>query len=136
MRYRMRLEVHLAPLVRDGLIHVWSDVAVAAGDDWERDIRRELATADIVVLLVTPNFVASVHCFEKELPEAMRRNEEEGVRILPVLVKSVDLANLPFGRLQGLPTDLRPISAWRDTDEAWLQVARGVRKAAEEILGT
>lgn len=131
--HRMRLDVHLAPLVRDGLVDVWSDRAVEAGSDWERDIQYELAAADVVILLVTPDFVASAYCFEKELPEALRRNAEDGVRILPVHVKSVDLVNLPFGRFQGLPTELRPITAWRDADEAWLQVARGVRAAAEEI---
>jgi replicative DNA helicase len=132
-RYRKRLAVHLVPLVRAGIIDVWSDRTIAAGADWEGDIRRALATADIVLLLVTPNFVASVHCFERELPEAMRRHAEGGLCILPVLVKSVDLVNLPIGKFQGLPTDLRPISAWRDADDAWLQVAQGVRKAAEEI---
>ncbi|WP_166664417.1 toll/interleukin-1 receptor domain-containing protein [Actinophytocola oryzae] len=133
-RYRKRLDVHLAPLVRAGLIEVWSDRTIAAGADWERDIQRELATADIVILLVTPNFVASAHCFERELPVAMRRHADDGLRILPVHVKSVDHANLPIGRFQGLPTDLRPISAWRDADDAWLQVATGVRRATEEIL--
>jgi hypothetical protein len=131
--YRVRLNVHLAPLVREGLIDLWSDRAIAAGSDWERDIERELATADIVLLLVTPDFVASVYCFENELTEAIRRHEEDGVQILPVLVKHVDLKNLPFGRFQGLPLDRRPISAWQDPDEAWLEVAQGVREAADDI---
>lgn len=133
--HRRRLVVHLAPVVRDGLIDVWSDQAVVAGADWERDIQHRLATADIVILLVTPDFVASEYCFERELPEVLRRHEEEGLCVLPVLVKSVDLVNLPIGRFQGLPTDLRPITAWWDADEAWLQVALGVRKAAQEIRG-
>ena len=132
--YRRRLEVHLAQLRRDGLVEVWSDQAVKAGSDWERDIQHRLTTADIVILLVTPDFVASHYCFDKELPEALRRHEEEGVRILPVHVKTVDLANLPFGKFQGLPADLRPIVAWRRADDAWSQVARWVRRAAEEIL--
>lgn len=131
--YRVRLNVHLAPLVREGLIDLWSDRAIAAGSDWERDIERELATADIVLLLVTPDFVASVYCFENELTEAIRRHEEDGVRILPVLVKHVDLKNMPFGRFQGLPLNRRPISAWQDADEAWLEVAHGVRQAADDI---
>jgi hypothetical protein len=131
--YRVRLNVHLAPLVREGLIDLWSDRAIAAGSDWERDIERELAVADIVLLLVTPDFVASVYCFEQELTEAIRRHEEDGVCILPVLVKHVDLVNLPFGRFQGLPLNRRPVSAWQDPDEAWLQVAQGVRRAADDI---
>lgn len=131
--HRVRLNVHLAPLVREGLIDLWSDRAIAPGSDWARDIERELAVADIVLLLVTPDFVASVYCFEKELTEALRRHEEDGVRILPVLVKPVDLANLPFGKFQSLPLDLRPVSAWPDPDEAWLRVAQGVRHAADDI---
>jgi hypothetical protein len=131
--YRRRLEVHLAQLSRAGLVDVWSDQAVAAGSDWEHDIQHRLTTADIVILLVTPDFVASRYCFENELPQALRRNEEEGVRILPVHVKTVDLANLPFGRFQGLPADLRPVVAWRRADDAWSQVARWVREAAEEF---
>lgn len=131
--YRVRLGVHLAPLVREGIIDLWSDRAIAPGADWERDIEQVLDTADIVLLLVTPDFVASVHCFEKELTAALRRHEEDGVGILPVFVKSVDLANMPFGRFQGLPLDLRPISAWPDADEAWLQVAQGVRQAVDDI---
>jgi hypothetical protein len=130
---RVRLDVHLAPLVREGLIDLWSDRAIAPGSDWERDIEQELATADIVLLLVTPDFVASVYCFDKELAEALRRHEEDGVRILPVLVKPVDLRNMPFCRFQALPKDLRTISAWHDADEAWLQVAQGVRDTVEEI---
>src|SRR6266496_6846298 len=132
--HRQRLEVHLAPLVRDGLIEVWSDRAVAAGADWERKILHELATADIVVLLVTPDFVASAYCFETELPEALRRSKEDGLRVLPVHVKSVDLPNLPIGKIQGLPTELRPITAWPNADDAWLRVAQGVRTTAEDIL--
>ncbi len=130
---RVRLSVHLAPLVREGLIDLWSDRAITAGSNWERDIERELAAADIVLLLVTPDFVASVYCFEKEVTEALRRHERNEVRILPVLVKHVDLVNLPFGRFQGLPLNRRPISAWEDPDEAWLEVAQGVQGAAEDI---
>jgi hypothetical protein len=134
--FRTRLDVHLAPLVREGLIDLWCDRAIDPGSDWERDIRHELAVADVVVLLVTPDFVASAYCFEKELTEALRRHEEEGVRIVPVYVKAVDLLHLSFRRFQGLPADLRPITAWPHADDAWLQVAQGVRRTAEEINGT
>lgn len=123
-------------MVREGLIEVWTDRAVAAGADWEQSILSELAAADIVILLVTPDFVASAYCFEIELPEALRRNREDGLRVLPIHVKAVDLPNLPFGKIQGLPTEMRPITAWPDADEAWLRVAQGVRTAAEDILRT
>jgi hypothetical protein len=131
--YRTRLEVHLKPLVRAGLIEVWSDRNIAPGAEWESDIWQRIVSVDVFVFLVTPDFVASSYC-EKEVSEALRRYEEDGVRILPVHVKTVDLVNLSYGRFQGLPLDLRPVSAWQDADEAWSRVAQGVRVAAEEVL--
>ena len=130
---RVRLDVHLAPLVREGLIDLWNNRAITPGSDWQRDIESELACADIVVLLVTADFVASVYCFEKELAEALRRHREDGVRIVPVIVKPVDFANMPFGRFQAFPRDLKPISMWDNPDAAWLEVAQGVRRAVEDI---
>jgi hypothetical protein len=130
---RVRLDMHLAPLVREGLIRLWSSRSIAPGSDWQRDIVKELENADIVILLVTADFVASVFCFEKELAAALRRQQRGGVRIVPVLVKPVDFAHLSFGRFQALPRDLRPISSWDDPDAGWLEVALGVRELAEEI---
>ena len=130
---RVRLDVHLAPLAREGLIDLWCNRVIAPGMDWARDIENELANADIVILLVTADFVASAFCFENELSEALRRHHEDGVRILPVLVKPVDFAHMPFGRFQALPRDLRPISTWDNADAAWLEVALGVRELVEDI---
>lgn len=130
---RVRLDVHLAPLAREGLIDLWCSRIIAPGSDWQRDIENEIEHADIVILLVTADFVASAYCFEKELATALRRHREGGVRIVPVLVKPVDFAHMPFGRFQALPRDLRPISTWDDADVAWLEVAHGVRELVEDI---
>ncbi|HEV7649969.1 MAG TPA: TIR domain-containing protein [Actinophytocola sp.] len=130
---RVRLDVHLAPLAREGLIDLWCNRVIAPASDWKRDIESVLVNADIVILLVTADFVASVYCFETELAEALRRHHEEGVRILPVLVKPVDFAHMPFGRFQALPRDLRPISTWDNSDAAWLEVALGVRELVEDV---
>jgi len=130
---RVRLDAHLAPLAREGLIELWCSRVIAPGSDWERDIAAGLADSDVVILLVTADFVASAYCFEKELAEALRRHHADGVRILPVLVKPVDFAHMPFGRFQTLPRDLRPISTWDNADAAWLEVALGVRELVEDI---
>jgi hypothetical protein len=130
---RVRLDVHLAPLAREGLIDLWCNRVITPSSDWQRDIEGGLANADIVILLVTADFVASIFCFEKELAEALRRHDEDGVHILPVLVKPVDFAHMPFGRFQALPRDLRPISTWDNADAAWLEVALGVRELVEDI---
>ncbi len=130
---RVRLDIHLAPLAREGLIDLWCNRAIAPGSDWQRDIGDELANADIVILLVTADFIASVFCFEKELAEALRRHHADGVSILPVLVKPVDFTHMPFAQFQALPRDLRPISTWDNADAGWLEVALGVRELVEDI---
>src|SRR4051794_29906192 len=76
---RVRLDVHLAPLAREGLIDLWCNRAIAPASDWQRDIEDVLSGADIVILLVTADFVASVYCFERELTEALRRHRDDGV---------------------------------------------------------
>jgi hypothetical protein len=130
---RERLDVHLAPLAREGLIDLWCNRVITPGSDWQRDIARELDAADIFILLVSADFIASMFCFEKELETALWRQRQGRVRIIPVLVKPADFANLPFGRYQALPRDLRPVITWENPDAAWVEVARGVREAVEEI---
>ncbi|MPZ82340.1 MAG: TIR domain-containing protein [Actinophytocola sp.] len=130
---RIRLTVHLAPLVREGLINPRCNRVILPGADWKREINNELAQADIVILLVTADFIASVYCFEKEMVEALRGRAEDGVRVLPVIVKPADFRNMPFGRFQALPRNLRPISTWANADEAWLEVVHGVREVVRDI---
>lgn len=130
---RVRLEAHLAPMVREGLIDVWHDRVIEAGADWLSAIEGRLDTADIVVLLVSADFVASIFCFEQELAGALRRHQNDGVHLLPVIVKPVDFMNLPFAKFQALPRNIVPVSMWGNIDAAWLDVAQGVRRVVEEM---
>ena len=127
--HRQRLEVHLAPLRREGLIDAWHDRLIAPGSDWEAAIDRNLSEADIVLLLVSADFVASDYCFKKELRVAMERHERGDVLIVPVFVEPADLEGLSLAKLQGLPRDGAAVSTWRNRDEAWLEVAEGIRQA-------
>lgn len=133
---RAQLEAHLAPLIREGLIEVWHDRVIKPGADWAGDIEHHLTTADVVLLLVSASFIASIFCFEKELAEALRRHEDDGVHILPVIVKPVDFSKLPFARFQALPRNFQPVSTWTNVDSAWLDVALGVRQIVEELHGS
>jgi hypothetical protein len=136
MDFLARLEAHLMPMVREGLVEVWHDQVIKPGADWASDIEHHLDTADIVVLLVSADFVASVFCFEKELTEALRRHRDEGVRILPVIIKPVDFKQLAFARFDALPRNIQPISTWDNLEAAWLDVALGVRTVVEDIHGS
>jgi TIR domain-containing protein len=131
--HRKRLDVHLAPLKRDDLIEAWHDRMIPAGSLWAEDIDRNLAKADIVLLLISADFVASDYCYEKEMKLALERHHRGEATVIPIIVAPVDFSNTPFARLQALPRDAKPVSTWSNADEAWLDVAKGIRHRVESL---
>lgn len=131
---RKELETHLAVLKRQKLITGWHDRDIAAGERWDDEIKKELERADIVLLLVSPSFVASEYCWDHEMERAIQRQQEGTVRVIPVILRPVELKNVPFMKFQALPRDAKPVTSWRDRDEAWKAVATGIREVAEKIL--
>lgn len=136
---RDELQGHLKLLERRGLLAPWHDRSIVPGADWAAEISAELERAELVLLLVSKDFLASDYIVGVELAVAMRRQAEATASVVPIIVRAVDLDvaadadDLPFLRLQGLPTDLRPVTSWPNRDEAWTDVAKGLRKAVEAI---
>ncbi len=132
---RGELETHLSPLRRQQVISGWHDRMITPGDEWKSRIDENLNQADVILLLVTPNFLASDYCFDVEMKQAMGRHELGEACVIPVIVRPVDWHGEPFAKLHCLPRDGKPITRWPDRDEAWLDVVKGIRKAAEAFAG-
>lgn len=81
-----RLQIHLRPLVRDGLINLWDDTKINTGDDWKNEILTALDEADIAVLIISANFLASDFIVDDELPPLLEKARSGGTRILPVIL--------------------------------------------------
>lgn len=132
---RDKLEIHLSSLKRQGVISSWHDRQIVAGSEWEEEIDRHMRTADIILLLVSPNFVASKYCYEIELPEAMARHEAEDAYVVPILLRPVaGWKLLPFAKLQLYPSGGVPITQWSDQDTAFVDVAEGIAIAVKQLL--
>ncbi|MEM1368224.1 MAG: TIR domain-containing protein, partial [Cyanobacteria bacterium P01_H01_bin.15] len=129
------LEIHLSPLKRAGLIAPWQDRQIEAGAEWAEEIRASLEAAEIVLLLVTPRFLASKYCFDIEMQRAMERHEAGTARVIPVILKPSDWRDSPFAKLQALPKDGKPVVKWDDQDEAFLDVAQGLRRVVASLGG-
>ena len=125
--FREDLEMHLALLKRQGVIEGWHDRMIGAGDEWADQIDERLEAADVILLLVSPSFLASDYCYDREMGRALERHAAGEARVIPVLVRPCDWQTAPFARLQGLPRDARPVTQWNDPDAAWLDVVRGIR---------
>ena len=128
-RFRQELVTHLALLRREGLIQEWHDRKITPGAEWEAAIDENLAAADIVLLLISADFINSDYCFGREMTEAMKRYKEGGARIIPIILRPVDWQTAQFAKFQALPADARPITKWINRDEAWTNVAQGIRQA-------
>jgi hypothetical protein len=128
------LKTWLVSLERDGLIEEWHDSMISAGSEWEEDIAEHLETSDMVLLLITPYFMASQYIYEKEISRAVENHRQGKARVIPIIVRpSPPWKSTPFGRLKALPKDGKPITAWSNQDDAWLDVFKGVQRAIEEL---
>ncbi|WP_438030273.1 TIR domain-containing protein [Sorangium sp. So ce233] len=130
---RDELEIHLALLKRKGLLQSWHDRRIGAGDAWAGQIDRNLDEAEVILLLVSADFLASDYCFDKEMKRALARHDAGQAHVIPVVLRKTDWHSAPFARLQALPKDARPITLWQDRDEAWTDVALGIRRAIEAL---
>ena len=132
--FRNELELHLWGLKRQGIVSGWSDRKISAGTEWSKEISRNLESAHIILLLISPNFIASEYCYDKEMTRAMERHDAGEARVIPIIIRDVDnWQAAPFGRLQAVPKDGKPVNKWDDKDEAWVDVTRSVRLACKEM---
>jgi internalin A len=130
---RDELETHLKLLQRQRIISVWHDRKIAAGSEWDGEIDSQIAHASVILLLVSADFIASTYCWDKEVKLALERHAEGKAVVIPILLRSCDWKGAPFGKLQGLPKDMKPVTAWSDRDAAWTDVAAGIRSIAEKM---
>lgn len=128
------LKKHLMPLQRTGFIRFWHDRDIGAGAEWEYEINEHLNAAHIILLLISPDFMASEYCYGIEMKRAMERHERKETHVIPIILRPVYWEG-SLGKLQALPKDAKPIASsnWHYVDEALFDVAEGIRKIAERI---
>ncbi len=130
---RRALDKHLALLKRIRLIEIWHDRRIVPGTDVDDKIHSELDRADLILILVSSSFLASDYCYGKEMRRAFDRHQAGKARVVPVIVRAVDWEGAPFRHLLALPTDGNPVKSWSNEDEAWVDVAKGIRKVIEDL---
>lgn len=129
-KLRKELEKHLSMLRREGIISSWDDRRIGPGEDLHGEISTHLDSADIVLLLVSADFLASDYCYDVEMERAMDRHRQGLVRVIPVILRPCDWQKAPFGILMACPTDGKPVVNHTTLDEGFLQVAQAVRLVA------
>ena len=127
-QYKDDLITHLAIMRRQGLIEEWNDRCISLGDEWENAIDENLENADIILLLISADFIASDYCYNKEMKFAMKRHEAGEAKVIPLMMRPCQFQKSPFAKLQGAPKNMLPVSKWKDRDEAFYDIAEKLEK--------
>lgn len=129
---RKKLAKHLNILKQQGAIAAWYDYEICARREKADEIDRHLNTTHIILLLISLDFLAS-DCYNTELIRVMERYEAGEAHVIPVILRRVNWMHTPLGNFQALPTNAQPVTSWVNHDEAFLNIAEGIRKLAESL---
>ena len=99
------------------------------------EIDRNLEAADVILLLVSADFISSDYCYNLEMQRALERHNTGDAIVVPIIVRNVDWHDAPFARLQALPRNGKAVTTWDDRDTAWRDVSEGLKRLINEIQG-
>lgn len=130
---RRELSAALAVPRRNGVIQDWSDRNIVPGTEWKDEIDDRLRSAELILLLISSDFIQSEYCWGIELQVAMARHQSGKARVVPILLRPVHWRGAPFARLQALPPDGKPVTEWEPRDRGWATVAEAIDDLAAEL---
>jgi formylglycine-generating enzyme required for sulfatase activity len=137
---RQELIPHLSSAQKEGLIELWHDREIRAGADWAEEIDEKLELADIILFLVSADFINSRYCSGIEMTRAIERHQAQTAHAVPIIIRFSDWTSTCLGELQAVPRDNKPITSWGDDlsnpierDEPWLLVVKEISQVAKEI---
>jgi WD40 repeat protein len=130
---RKQLDKHLATLKQQEIIDDWHNRQVLAGTDWLEEVNTHINTAQIILLLISPDFIASSYTYGIEMKIALQRHASLEARVIPIILRPVDWENTPFAHLSVLPKGAKPVTKWLPRDDAFLDIVRSIRVVIEEL---
>jgi hypothetical protein len=130
-----KLRKQLKPLERERLIEMWHDGDISAGTERKPVIGERLLTAQIILLLVSPDFIDSDYIYQNEMIQAVERHERREACVIPVILRPIYWQRAPFGKLEALPKEGKPVvgPGWHNQEEALFNIQEGIRIIIEEL---
>jgi tetratricopeptide (TPR) repeat protein len=128
-----QLQKHLRVLTRQERIVLWHHRRITPGTDWSQAVDTQVNRAAVILLLISADFLNSDYCYGVEMKRALERQSMNEACVIPILVRPVDWENAPFKHLSVLPTDAKPITLWRNREEAFKNIVQGIRFVLEDV---
>lgn len=131
--YKDKLIKHLIGLKRKKVIEEWHDRKILAGQHLDNEISKNLLEADIILLMISVDFLNSDYCYDEEMKKALEMNDEGMARVIPIILRKCDWMDSPFAKLNALPNDAKYIKSWDDEDEAYMNIIDGIKEVVKSI---
>lgn len=131
--HKENMEKFLTILRREKIINEWSDKEILAGQNIQSEISAALAKADVVIFLISIDFLNSDACIQ-EWDKANEVAKIENKKLISVILRECpwsDFSNM--SESLALPYDGKPISLWDDLDSAWQDVYKGIKRVIQDI---
>jgi TIR domain len=132
---KIKLCNHLSLLLKSDMAEIWADHKIEPGQQWAKEIADKLAAADVILLLLSSNFISSEYCYDNEMTAALEKHKEGLACVIPVLLEEFDWQNpaykLPVKDIEMIPKDevaarIKPLSHWVPEDTGYTLVARSI----------
>ncbi|MEO1070256.1 MAG: toll/interleukin-1 receptor domain-containing protein [Cyanobacteria bacterium J06638_6] len=136
--YLRELVSHLDPLQRNGLISSWYDGQLLPGEEMKPLIKANLERAEMILLLISKDFLNSDYSYEVELTQAIARHQAGTACVVPIILRpclwnQVAIGGLRLSELQVLPQQAKPVSQWNSHDEAFTHVVEELLRKFEQL---
>lgn len=127
---------HIKCLERIYDIDYWYDGKIVPGENIDDSIKSQLNSADIIFLLVSPSYISSYYCYEKELKDALQRHLEGKCKVVPVIIKKYTQGEYIFSDLKFVPTDGRAVTSFKSHNDGFVDAVTGITKLLEDVDST
>ncbi|MGH6821461.1 MAG: toll/interleukin-1 receptor domain-containing protein [Methylocella sp.] len=127
-----RLHTHLAMLRREGSVAEWFDREILAGGPFDAEISEQLEACDLFLPLVSPDYLNSDYCYEREMTRALERHEVGDMRVVPIIIEPCDWKASPLRALKALPRDGKPVTEWTNQNNAFMDIVTELRRVLAE----
>jgi hypothetical protein len=131
--YKDKLEKHLSILKRNNVIETWHDRKIIPGEEWDKKIKEELENAQIILLLVSVDFLSSNYCYDIEIKRAVEKHENGEVVLIPIMLRKCDWNETSFSKIQALPKNAMPVKNFEDEDEAFSSIIEGIKLSIADL---
>ena len=128
VKLKEELDKHLVGLKNSNKIISWHDGLILPGEMWNFEIRKAIKEANLILLLISVDFLNTDYIQRVEVKDAMKRHSEGTVKIVPIILKPCDWTEFEFAKFNALPSKAVPLTNYSNRDKAFLEIVNGLKK--------